>query len=141
MSVHVKLWHPDSKLPTRATDGSAAYDFYAPEELWLPPRKVTCVPLGIAVAIPEGFYLQFLEKSGLSVRTHLVLKAGLIDADYRGELQVVYYNAGETDIHIEKGMKIVQGVLQLAFAATFKLVDELESTERGNGGFGSTGRF
>ena len=127
-----------AKPPYRATPGAAGYDIYMPSDYTLPPQQVSAVPLGLSVQIPSPFYLQLkgrssMEKKGL----HLV--AGVIDADYRGEVTALIHNTTKQPVTLSSGQKICQGLLLKVYDGEFTAVDNLEPTERGCGGFGSTG--
>lgn len=137
--LKVKRVHPDAKLPTKGTPYAAGFDFYTPERVEFPPKKTTVASLGVSVAIPHGTVLILSEKSGISSRTDLIIRSGIIDSDFRGALRVMYYNAGTDFVVFNAGDKIVQGVLLPIPEATVQEVDELDYTDRGENGFGSTG--
>ena len=130
-------------LPSYATAGSAGMDLRAAVEknLTLQPMERKAVPTGLRVAIPSGWEGQIRPRSGLALRQGLSMPnaPGTIDADYRGELQVLLINLGPDPIEIERGMRIAQMLITPAPQAEICLVDDLDSTERGTGGFGSTG--
>jgi dUTP pyrophosphatase len=138
----VKRLHPQAILPTRAHAGDAGLDLHATEALTLEPGARASVGTGVAVAIPEGQGGLVLPRSGLAARSGIALvnAPGLIDAGYRGEIRVLLLN---TDRHapceIAVGDRIAQLVLvRLELPATVE-VDELPASERGEGGFGSSG--
>jgi dUTP pyrophosphatase len=147
MSVAVavrRLKHGEGlPLPAYATTGAAGMDLLAAVEspFVIAPGRRALIPTGLALALPPGFELQIRPRSGLALR-HGVLVAnspGTIDEDYRGELQVILLNAGEKEFTVERGTRIAQAVLAPVVRATWREVTELEETERGAGGFGSTG--
>jgi dUTP pyrophosphatase len=144
LDVPVRVLDPDLPLPSYARLGDAGADLVARSDATLAPgggRAV--VPTGIAVAIPEGWAGFVLPRSGLAARHGItcVNTPGLVDAGYRGELMVVLLNTDPTTPHeVRRGDRIAQLVLQRVGAATFVPVDELPGSERGEGGFGSTGR-
>ncbi len=147
MSVAVavrRLPHGESlALPAYATAGAAGMDLLAAVEQprVIAPGGRALIPTGLAVALPPGFELQVRPRSGLALR-HGILVAnspGTIDADYRGEIQIILLNAGEAAFTVERGARIAQAVLAPVVRATWREVAELEDTERGMGGFGSTG--
>jgi dUTP pyrophosphatase len=107
----------------------------------LAPSARTLVPTGLAVALPPGHEMQIRPRSGLALRHGIILpnSPATIDEDYRGELQVIVMNAGDTPFTIEPGMRIAQAVLAPVTRATWNEVDTLDATVRGSGGFGSTG--
>ena len=131
-------------LPAYETEHAAGMDLAAAvaEPLTLAPGARALVPTGIAIALPEGFEAQIRPRSGLAARHGLtVLNApGTIDADYRGEIQVILMNAGEADFEIERGDRIAQLVVAPVVRPVWVEVDSLDATERGEGGFGHTGQ-
>jgi dUTP pyrophosphatase len=130
-------------LPSYATQGAAGMDLLAAVQapLTLAPGARTLVPTGLAIALPPGFELQVRPRSGLALKNGIVLpnSPGTIDEDYRGELQVIVMNAGSEPFTIERGMRIAQAVLAPVTRAAWTEVAELDETQRGTGGFGSTG--
>jgi dUTP pyrophosphatase len=143
LDVPVRVLDPDLALPSYARVGDAGADLLAREGAVLAPGGGrAAVPTGIAIAIPEGWAGFVLPRSGLASR-HGVTCAnspGLVDAGYRGELVVALVNLDPTEPYeVQRGDRIAQLVLQRVGAATFTPVDELPSSERGEGGFGSTG--
>ena len=130
-------------LPGYATPGSAGLDIAAAleEPMELLPGARALVPTGLRLAVPKGYEAQIRPRSGLALRHGLMLpnSPGTIDPDYRGELQVIVMNAGAEPIRIDRGMKIAQLVLQPAPRVAWRECAELDETERGEGGFGSTG--
>jgi dUTP pyrophosphatase len=107
----------------------------------LRPSERVLIGTGIFVAIPEGYQLEIRSRSGQALKKGLVVlnQPGTIDSDYRGEVGVILFNSNEHLVKVELGERIAQGVLMPALQAEFILVDELSDTERGQGGFGSTG--
>ena len=128
-------------LPAYATPGSAGMDLRAAEDCTLQPMARAAVPTGLKVAIPDGWEGQIRPRSGLSFRQGLSIPnaPGTIDSDYRGELKVLLINLGDAPIVIERGMRIAQMLITPAPQAEIQVVDDLENTERGASGFGSTG--
>jgi dUTP pyrophosphatase len=130
-------------LPSYATAGAAGMDLLAAIQtpLTLAPGARTLVPTGLAIALPAGFELQIRPRSGLALKNGIILpnSPGTIDEDYRGELQVIVMNAGTEPFTIERGMRIAQAVLAPVVRAAWTEVAELDETQRGAGGFGSTG--
>ena len=133
----------DLELPTYATDLSAGVDLMAAngEALELLPGERTLVPTGIRIALPEGYEAQVRPRSGLALRHGItVLNApGTIDADYRGEVAVLLVNLGEAAFTVERGMRIAQLVVAPLARVAWQEVPALPTSERGEGGFGSTG--
>ncbi len=132
----------DLPLPAYATSGSAGLDLRAAEAFTLKPGERALVPTGVAIALPKGFEAQVRPRSGLAVKHGVtVLNApGTIDADYRGEIKVPIINHGAEDFVIVRGDRIAQMVIAPVTIATLMEIDRLEETERGSGGFGSSGQ-
>lgn len=129
-----------AKMPNRAHKADAGYDLFSREDAVIYPNAGGIFDTGVHVAIPEG-YVGFLKsKSGLNVK-HSIQSEGVIDSGYTGSINVKLFNHGSKAVHIEKGQKISQLVLLPIITPELELVDDLEETERGNGGFGSTGKF
>lgn len=130
-------------LPAYATDGAAGMDVVAaiPEPLILAPGSRAAVPTGLAMAIPPGFEVQVRPRSGLAAKHGLTVAnaPGTIDADYRGEVKVLLMNLGPDPVTIEPAMRIAQLVPAAVTRARLTVVDTLDDTARGAGGFGSTG--
>ena len=128
-------------LPAYATAGSAGLDLPLGEDVTLTPGARALVPTGFALAIPAGFEGQVRPRSGLAVRLGLtVLNApGTLDSDYRGEVKVPLINLGQDSLTLTRGMRIAQLVIAPAPQVNILEVSELEATDRGAGGFGSTG--
>jgi dUTP pyrophosphatase len=132
-------------LPTQQSSGAAGADLFAAltlsEELVIAPGARALVPCGFAMALPEGYEAQVRPRSGLAAKHGVtVLNApGTIDADYRGEVKVILINHGEAPFAVRRGDRIAQLVVAPVTAFAFSEVAELDETERGAGGFGSTG--
>ncbi|MDX1973322.1 MAG: dUTP diphosphatase [Candidatus Sumerlaeia bacterium] len=130
-------------LPVFATAGAAGADCLAAVQspLVVPPMQVALVPTGLRFAIPEGFEIQVRPRSGLALKKQVTLlnTPGTIDSDYRGEVQVILMNFGPEPFRIERGDRIAQLVLARVERPEWLPVAELDETERGAGGFGSTG--
>jgi dUTP pyrophosphatase len=143
-SLRVVRLDPRAVLPSRAHPDDAGLDLYAIEQVTLAPAQRAPVRTGIAVAIPSGYAGLVLPRSGLAVRhgISLVNAPGLIDAGYRGELQVLLLNTDtRLTCELDAGDRIAQLVLIAVATPEVVEVDELETTERGAGGFGSSGGF
>lgn len=139
MIVRVQKLDENAHVPDYAHDSDAGCDLYANESVSIAPHERALVKTGIAMAIPEGFAGLVWDKSGLAVRNGLHRLAGVIDAGYRGEIQVALVNLGSEPVAIAKGQKIAQMLFQKIEHAQLELVSELDDTSRGKGGFGSTG--
>ena len=141
--ILIKRLSKDVALPKYETDDSSGLDLAAntDKQIKILPGKSEIISTGLAVAIPKNFEIQIRPRSGLAAKNQIsVLNTpGTIDADYRGELKVILINLSDKVFVVEKGLRIAQMVLCPVVKATLKEVTELENTERGSGGFGSTG--
>lgn len=138
----IKRLDPTLELPSYAYDGDAGLDLRSNEDVTLAPFERRLVGTGLAVAIPEGYAGFVQPRSGLALREGLSMAntPGLIDAHYRGELKVCAINLDPSkSIHIERGERIAQLVIQQVPVVSLLEVDELDETDRGAGGFGSSG--
>lgn len=143
MAVRVKrLPHGrELALPAYATVGAAGMDVLSAEDVTLEPGARHAVATGLAVAIPPGFEIQVRPRSGLALKHGISVPnaPGTIDSDYRGELKIILINHGAEPFAIARGDRIAQIVLAPVLQAAWNEVDALDETERGMGGFGSTG--
>ena len=144
MNISVKLLREGAKLPHLATDGAAACDLYAllPEPITLLPGERRPIPTGIAIALPSADCVAIVcARSGLALKRGLGLANGIgvIDSDYRGEIFVALCNNDKEPQTIENGERVGQLMILPVIAADYTVVDELDETKRGSGGFGSTG--
>lgn len=142
IDLPVKRLSPDIELPSYAYSGDAGLDLRSNEDICLKPFERRLVSTGLAIAIPEGYAGFVQPRSGLALREGLSMAntPGLIDAHYRGELKVCAINLDpEKTIHIIKGERIAQLVIQRVPIVNLVEVDELDETDRGAGGFGSSG--
>lgn len=139
--VPVQKLRPHAVIPAYAHPGDAGVDLYAAEDLTLKPGERALTPTGIAVAIPDGYEGQVRPKSGLALKQGLsvVNTPGTVDAGYRGEVGVILINLGQEAVEIRRGQKIAQMVFTKVERASFEVVEKLDDTSRGAGGFGSTG--
>jgi dUTP pyrophosphatase len=142
--VDVKLLHPAAHPPARTRPGDAAYDLRCVEPFVLAPGERAMVPTGVALAIPPGVAGLVLPRSGLAIRHGIgcLNSPGLIDPNYRGELNVILVNHGSETFRGEAGDRIAQLLLVPFLAPELRVVDELPAggDDRGAGGFGSSGR-
>ena len=137
-----RLPHGDGlSLPAYATAGAAGMDVVAAEDSVIAPGARHAVATGFALAIPQGYEIQVRPRSGLALKYGITVPntPGTIDSDYRGELKVILINHGSEDFAIARGDRIAQLVLAPVTQAVWSEVEELDETERGSGGFGSTG--
>ena len=125
-------------LPARGSALSAGLDLCSIEDVELQPKQRAVVPTGLAVAIPPGFYGRVAPRSGLAAKNGLDVLAGVIDSDFRGEIRCVLYNTGDEVIELPAGSKICQLIVEQIITPGAAWVNDLDSTARGAGGFGST---
>jgi dUTP pyrophosphatase len=140
MELKVKLLSPDSKLPTRAYEYDAGLDLYSTQNIVLPPMERIPVKTGISVTIPQGYYGRIAPRSGLAVKKGLDILAGVVDSSFLGEVMAVVINLGKDIIEIKEGDKVAQLIIEACYHPNIVVVNELEKTGRGEGGFGSTGK-
>ncbi len=143
MKVKVEIiLEEGGKLPTYATPGSAGMDLCSSCQVVIAPGEYQTVPTGIKIALPEGYEAQIRPRSGLAAKhgIGMVNGPGTIDCDFRGEIKVILINYGQEPFEIERGDRIAQMIISPVTLAEWKLVDKMNNTERGEGGFGSTGR-
>ena len=143
MKLRLKLLDPDLPPPSYAHAGDAGLDLRAAKDVELKPGSRALVPTGVAIALPPGYAGLVLPRSGRALKEGLGLanSPGLIDSGYRGELKVVLVNLDfDTPIHVSRGDKIAQLVVQKVERVVVEVSEELSSSERGPGGFGSSGR-
>lgn len=143
MKIKIKRLSETATLPTRGSVAAAGYDLYADiEETTIQPGETKKIPAGISVEIPEGYFGGIFARSGLSTKEGLrpANCVGVIDADYRGPIMVALHNDSDVVRTITPGEKIAQMVVLPFLSVEFEEVEELTDTERGAGGFGSTGK-
>ena len=141
MKVKIKKTHPNGKIPTYATDGSGAFDFYSAEDVFISETEVCAINLGVAMEIPQGHVMLLFPRSSIGKKTWLRManSVGVIDSDYRGTIHALYDNIALERQEINKGDRIAQGIIIPIPKVEFEEIEELSTTERGEGGFGSTG--
>jgi len=135
---------PGAKTPKRSTDGAAGWDLfnYLDYPVYLHPGHMISIPTGVRVQLPKGYYWDIRIRSGLSTKKGIMLLngAGVVDHDFRGIVHIPVINQSDTAYYLEPGEKIGQALLLKYEFQEFELVDQLEQSERGENGFGSTGR-
>ena len=141
IKILIKRLSKEVSLPKYETSGSSGMDLGSNIGGNISPGKIAIIPTGLALSIPKGFEAQIRPRSGLAAKKKIsVLNTpGTIDSDYRGEIKVILINLGEEIFKVEKGLRIAQMVFCPIVQAQFREVDDLNETERGKGGFGSTG--
>lgn len=146
MSVlKIKKLRDDAKIPFRATDGSAGMDLYAciDEAVEILPHEIRVIPTGIAIELESADYVAYIyARSGLAIKNGIAPAncVGVIDSDYRGEICVGLLNQTEKVFTVNSEERIAQMVISPVILPTIEVVDELSNTQRGAGGFGSTGK-
>ena len=142
--ILIKRLSKNIDLPKYETDGSSGMDLSANinSKIQIEPGESSIIPTGISVSIPKNFEIQIRPRSGLAAKNQIsVLNTpGTIDSDYRGEIKIILINLGKRSFIVEKGTRIAQMVLCPIEKAKIKEVEKLEKTDRGSGGFGSTGK-
>lgn len=137
----IKKLSSRATTPTRGSPLSAGYDLYSAQDTVVPKRGKAVVETQLSIAVPEGTYGRVAPRSGLASKHSIDTGAGVIDADYRGEVKVLLYNFSDDDFSVKQGDRIAQLVLERIVMAPLIEVDDLDETARGSGGFGSTGGF
>ncbi|OAQ72707.1 dUTP pyrophosphatase [Pochonia chlamydosporia 170] len=139
--LQVKKLSDKARLPTRGSAFAAGYDVYASKETVIPARGKVLVDTDISIAVPAGTYGRIAPRSGLASKHFIDTGAGVIDADYRGQVKILLFNHAETDFEIKEGDRIAQLIIERIYTPEVVEVQELEESVRGAGGFGSTGGF
>jgi dUTP pyrophosphatase len=142
--IHVKIrLNQKTNIPEYKSSGSAGADVFASlgSPVVLNPGEIKLIPTGIAIELPEGYEAQIRPRSGLALNHGLTLlnTPGTIDSDYRGEIKIILANLGQKPFTVENGMRIAQMVFCKYYKGKFSVVDEINTTERNDGGFGHTG--
>lgn len=141
VNVKIKKLDDNAQIPEYQTEGSAGFDFHSAEDVIVDRNCTVLVKTGLSFEIPEGYEMQVRPRSGLALDKQLTVlnSPGTVDSDYRGDVGVIIHNSGNRAQQIEIGDRIAQGVIKKVEKVTFNEQAELEKTERGQGGFGSTG--
>ena len=143
IKILIKKLSNNISLPKYETEGSSGMDLAAniEKEIRIDPNKTAIIPTGLAVSIPKGYEIQIRPRSGLAAKSKITVlnSPGTIDADYRGEIKVILINLGDKPFLVEKGFRIAQMIVCPVIQVEIQEVDSLSETNRGKGGFGSTG--
>lgn len=144
-SLKIHLLNTDGKAPSRGSPEAAGYDIYASESTIIPANGRALVSTALAIICPLGTYGRIAPRSGLAVKHGISTGAGVIDADYRGEVKILLFNHNDKDFQIEKGDRIAQLILERIYTPEIEVLDDQtweteKVTQRGAGGFGSTGK-
>lgn len=138
--MKIKLTDLNAQIPTKGSEHSAGYDLYSCCNALIHPQERALVKAGIVLEIPEGYYGRIAPRSGLALKNGIDVMAGVIDSDYRGEIGVILHNTDKTvPFHIKIGDRIAQLIIEKYYTFDLKKSDDLNYSERGSGGFGSTG--
>ena len=145
MQIKIKKVNPNAKIPTHGSEQAAGYDLYAcldAENITIEAHKTVKVPTGLSMAIPEGYFGAIFARSGLAAKQGLrpANCVGVVDSDYRGEFIVMLHNDTDEPKTVENGDRVAQLVVMPFMPVDFEETDSLDETQRGTGGFGSTGK-
>ena len=139
--MKIKLTDFNAQIPTKGSEHSAGYDLYSCCNALIYPQERMLIKTGIVLEIPEGFYGRIAPRSGLALKNGIDVMAGVIDSDYRGEIGVILYNTDKnTPFHIKIGDRIAQLIIEKYYTFDLQQAEDLNVSERGTGGFGSTGK-
>jgi dUTP pyrophosphatase len=139
MSIFIKRCHPEATIPRKATSWAAGFDLHSIEECEIPAHEVKKISTGVCLEIPEDHFGKIFDRSSLAIR-QLIILGGVIDNDYRGELFVILHNLSSTSYTVKKGDKVAQLVFIPQPRFEFRETCELKNTDRGEKGFGSSGK-
>lgn len=142
MKINIKKLTNEAVTPRYATKGASGFDLHCIEDLLIAPGATVLARTGLAIDVGDGYEMQVRPRSGLSLKTSLRVanSPGTVDSDYRGEVCVIVWNSGLTELKISKGDRIAQGVICPVIQADIVVTEYLDDTDRGAGGFGSTGK-
>lgn len=143
MQVKIQKIHPQAKVPFYAHKGDAGLDLYSVDDVEIAPGDIKLVHTGIIMELPESTEAQVRPRSGLALKHGITVlnTPGTIDEGYRGEVGVILINHGKEAFHVEVGMKIAQMVIKPVFRCDVVEAESLSETSRGEGGFGSSGKY
>ncbi|XP_066262534.1 deoxyuridine 5'-triphosphate nucleotidohydrolase [Euwallacea similis] len=130
---------PEAFPPTKGSEKAAGYDLKSAVNVVVPARGKYLVDTGLKIELPEGCYGRIAPRSGLAVKNFIDVGAGVVDEDYRGVLKVVLFNHSDTNFEVKKGDRVAQLICEKIYYPQLEEVEELTQTQRGEGGFGSTG--
>jgi len=140
MKIKIKKLDKDAVIPKYKTAESAGMDLSSTEDQTIKPMEIKLVPTGLSIELEKGYEAQVRPRSGLALKGITVANSpGTIDSDYRGEVKIILMNLGKEEFKIAKGDRVAQLIIAKVEQATIEESKELNSTERGQGGFGSTG--
>lgn len=140
MNIEILKLHPEATIPTYGTAGAACFDLYSLEAGFLPARGRAIARTGIAFGVPAGYALDVRSRSGTAFRGGIEAFPGTLDSDYTGELLVLLFNHSNEPYGFMAGERIAQARITASPRVTFRVVEQLSATDRGDGAFGHTGR-
>jgi dUTP pyrophosphatase len=142
IDLKIKKLNELAKIPAYQTEESAGFDLHSTEEVEIRPMQRVLVHTGLSFEIPKGYEVQIRPRSGLAFKQGVTVlnTPGTIDSDYRGEIKVLLINLSTENVKLSLGERVAQAVIKEVFQANFIEVEELNNTDRGAGGFGSTGK-
>ena len=137
--LFVKKLSENATIPSKGSEEAAGFDLVSAYDTVVPAHGKELVKTDLSIQVPKGTYGRVAPRSGLAVKHFIDVGAGVVDRDYRGNVGIVLFNFGKEDFQVKKGDKVAQLILEQIALCTVQEVDELSNTERGEGGFGSTG--
>lgn len=142
MIIKIKKLQKEARLPSRASDFDAGYDLYSLEDgvVYCHVHRRVLIKTGVSVAIPKGYYGRIAPRSGLALRDGIGVLGGVIDSGYRGEVGVILVNSGAQDFNFYKGDRVAQLIIEKCYDVEWEECENLDDSDRGEGGFGSTGK-
>ena len=142
MKIEIKKLNDKAIIPNYQTEESAGFDLHSIDDYNINSGERVLIKTGLSMALPKGYELQIRPRSGLALKYGITVlnTPGTIDSDYRGEIMILLFNTSKDNFKIASGDRIAQGVLKQVTQAVLIEVEELDRTNRGNGGFGSTGK-
>jgi len=140
LSFRIKLESSTAQPPKRGSDGAAGFDLYSDDEsVTIEPGARKMISVGFSIAVPRGCYARIAPRSSLAWKHGIDVGAGVVDSDYRGLVRVILFNLGDAVFTVKRGDRIAQMILEKIATPSLRVVDDLDDTSRGSGGFGSTG--
>lgn len=138
--LKVKLLSDNAFCPTRSNKTDAGLDLYASQDMTILTQSRAMIKTDLALEIPEGYYGRVAPRSGLALKHGIDVFAGVVDSSYRGSINVILYNSDDLDFQISKGDRIAQLIIEKHYNFPVEIVENLSDSDRGSGGFGSTGK-
>ncbi len=139
MKIKIKKLKDNAIIPKSMHKGDAALDIYSCIDINIQPGERVLIDTGISMAIPQGYFGNIRDRSGLAVKHGLHTMAGVVDSNYRGEIKIVIINLSKEEYSVKQGDRVAQMIIQEVNEIVLEEVEDLDSTERGGGGFGDSG--